>query len=272
MLNLMYITNNPTVAKIAEDAGVNRIFVDMEYLKKEERQGGLDSVKNHHTIEDVKTIKTALSKAELLVRINPINENSEDEINNVVDAGADIIMLPWFHTAQEAEGFINLVNGRAKTLLLLESNKAVDCLDEILCLPKIDEMYIGLNDLSLCYGMKFMFQLMADGTVEKLTSKIKEKNIPFGIGGIAQIGQGDLPAENIIREHYRLASSSAILSRSFCNTTNVNDYTKVEKTFTEGIAQIRNLENECANASKSYFIENKKALDDKIWSIVEGLK
>lgn len=272
MLNLMYITNNVQVAKIAENAGVNRIFADMEYLKKEKRQGGLDSVKNHHTINDVKNIRAALNKAELLVRINPINENSEEEINAVVDAGADIIMLPWFHTVKEAEGFINLVNGRTKTLLLLESNNAVDCLDEILNLNGIDEMYIGLNDLSLCYGMKFMFQLLADGTVEKLATKIREKNIPFGIGGIAKIGQGDLPAEYIIREHYRLGSSSAILSRSFCNTNNVKNYTKVEKTFNEGIAQIRNLENECENARQDYFIENKKALDDKIWNIVEGLK
>ena len=29
-LKLMYITNNPKVAKIAEEAGVDRIFVDME--------------------------------------------------------------------------------------------------------------------------------------------------------------------------------------------------------------------------------------------------
>ena len=31
-LNLMYITNNPEVAQIAEKAGVNRIFIDMEYI------------------------------------------------------------------------------------------------------------------------------------------------------------------------------------------------------------------------------------------------
>ena len=29
-LKLMYITNRPDVAKIAEDSGVDRIFVDME--------------------------------------------------------------------------------------------------------------------------------------------------------------------------------------------------------------------------------------------------
>ena len=28
----MYITNDPDVARVAEDAGVDRIFVDMEYI------------------------------------------------------------------------------------------------------------------------------------------------------------------------------------------------------------------------------------------------
>ena len=44
MLKLMYITNDPTVAKIAADAGVDRIFIDMEVLGKAERQGDMDTV------------------------------------------------------------------------------------------------------------------------------------------------------------------------------------------------------------------------------------
>jgi hypothetical protein len=44
MLNLFYITNSPEIAKIADDAGVNRIFVDMEYIGKEARQGGMDRI------------------------------------------------------------------------------------------------------------------------------------------------------------------------------------------------------------------------------------
>ena len=47
-LKLMYITNRPDVALIAEQNGVDRIFVDMEYIGKAERQGNLDTVKNHH--------------------------------------------------------------------------------------------------------------------------------------------------------------------------------------------------------------------------------
>ena len=44
MLKLMYIKNSPDVAKIAENAGVQRIFIDMEYIGKSVRQGGMDTV------------------------------------------------------------------------------------------------------------------------------------------------------------------------------------------------------------------------------------
>ena len=34
MLNLMYITNDPAVARIAETYGVDRIWLDMEFIGK----------------------------------------------------------------------------------------------------------------------------------------------------------------------------------------------------------------------------------------------
>ena len=49
MLKLMYITNRPEIARIAETAGVDWIFVDMEFIGKDVRQKGLDTVQNHHT-------------------------------------------------------------------------------------------------------------------------------------------------------------------------------------------------------------------------------
>lgn len=53
MMNLMYITKHPEIAQIAEEAGVDWIFVDMEFIGKDVRQSGLDTVQNHHTVDDV---------------------------------------------------------------------------------------------------------------------------------------------------------------------------------------------------------------------------
>ena len=41
-IKLMYITKQPEIATIAENAGVDRVFVDMEYIGKSLRQGGMD--------------------------------------------------------------------------------------------------------------------------------------------------------------------------------------------------------------------------------------
>ena len=107
-MKLMYITNSTDVATVAENAGVDRIFIDMEYIGKNLRQGGMDTVQNHHTVEDIKNIRKTLKKAELLVRINPVHDrteaysSTEEEVDEVIKAGADIIMLPYFKTKKEA--------------------------------------------------------------------------------------------------------------------------------------------------------------------------
>lgn len=272
MLKLMYITNRPEIARIAETAGTDRIFVDMEFIGKDERQKGLDTVKSHHTAEDVAVIKAAVETAEVLVRVNPIHESlpdypsSAEEIDAVIEAGADVVMLPFFKTVEEVRSFLQMVDGRARTMLLLETPEAVDCLDEILELPGIDEIHIGLNDLSLGYGRKFMFELLADGTVEELCFKIRQKGIPYGFGGIAAPGNGMLPSEYIIREHYRLGSGCVILSRSFCDVQKVRDLGTINSMFLEGIRQIRALEAECENHAR-FFRENRLELVEKVSEI-----
>ena len=45
--------------------------------------------------------------------------------------------------------------------------------------------------------------------------------------GIASLGQGLLPSEHVIAEHYRLGSTIAILSRSFCNTDKMTDLNEI---------------------------------------------
>ena len=276
-LKLMYITNRPDVAKIAEENGVDRIFVDMEYIGKAERQGKMDTVQNHHTIEDVRKVRAVLNKAELLVRLNPIHNateeycSSEDEINAVIDAGADIVMLPYFKTIEEIYRFITAVSGRVKTMLLLETKEAVAITDVILTMKGIDEIHIGLNDLCISYGKTFMFELLTDGTVERLCRKMELANKFYGFGGIASLGRGMVPAEMIIKEHYRLGSHMAILSRSFCNINNFEELDAVEEIFYRGVREIRTLEKECGEHLK-YFTDNRKELTEAVDGVVEIIR
>ena len=274
-LKLMYITNRPDIALIAEKNGVDRIFVDMEYIGKAERQGNLDTVKNHHTIHDIQVLRGVLTQSELLVRVNPIHEktdeydSSEEEIEATVKAGADIIMLPFFKTVAEVKRFLRIVNGRARTMLLLETPEAVEVLDEILDIPGIDEIHIGINDLSLGYKKRFMFELLTDGTVERLCRRIAQKGIFYGFGGIASLGRGLVPAELIIKEHYWLGSRMAILSRSFCNVDQFEDINASEEIFFRGVREIRTPEKECASHTR-YFTDNRKELKAAVDAVVSG--
>lgn len=270
-MKLMYITNNPDIAKVAEESGVDWIFVDLEILGKEERQGHLDTVISKHDVKDVKPIKDVLSSSKLLVRVNPINKNSQAEINQVIDSGADIVMLPFFKTHQEVIEFIEIVNQRAKVCLLLETPESVDDLDNILSLNGIDYIHVGLNDLHLGYELKFMFELISNGTVENIIEKIKNTNIEYGFGGIAKLGEGDLPADNIIVEHYRLKSTMAILSRTFLNTKNNNDLAEIKEVFTKGIKDIRIYEEKVKNYTLEEYNDNKKHIDEKVNEILKRM-
>ena len=276
-LNLMYITNSAEVARIAESAGVDRIFVDMEYIGKELRQGGMDTVKSHHTIGDIKNIRSVVKNAELLVRCNPIHSgtsevsSSKEEIDAIVSAGADVIMLPYFKTASEVRKFVKIVDGRVRTMLLVETPEAVSSIDEILAIGGVDEMFVGLNDLSIGYGKRFMFELLCDGTIENLCRKFREKHIPFGFGGIAALGRGMLPAEKIITEHYRHGSGAAILSRSFCMPDNFESLDKLSDYFIAGVADIRKFEEKLSQYTEADFAKNYEEMSDIVEKIVKGI-
>lgn len=271
-LKLMYITNDLDVALIAQKCGVDRVWIDLETIGKEERQKGLDAVKSHHTVEDIRTIKPHLTTSEMLVRVNHWFDGSVDEIEAVIDAGADMIMLPYWKTVEEVKSFVEAVNGRCKTTLLLETKEAVECVDEVLNLGGFDEIHIGLNDLHLSYGMTFMFELLADGTVEMLCKKFRAAGLPYGFGGIAKLGDGLLPAEKVIMEHYRLGSTRAILSRTFCDNAKIESIEEIDRVFRENMEALKNYENAVAAMTQDEFERNQADVSKAVDEIVTRIK
>ena len=274
-IKLMYITNRPEIAVIAENAGVDRVCVGMEYIGKDLRQAGMDTVQSHHTVDDVRKIRQTISRAELLVRCNPIHDktslytDSREEIEGILEGNPDIIMLPYFKTAQEVETFVRLVDGRAKTFPLVETREAVESIDEILQVDGIDEIYVGLNDLSISYGHRFMFQPLADGTLDRLAEKFHAKGLSFGFGGLASLNKGLLPGSYVLKEHYRLGSSRVILSRSFCNADKAESQKWVRDVFGIGIAQLRQLEQQLQTEGADYG-ENHRIVQEKVAEILEN--
>ncbi|MCF8719336.1 aldolase/citrate lyase family protein [Nitrospina gracilis] len=215
MLTLMLITNHPDLAKNAVAAGVNRIFVDLEVIGKKERQGHLDTWISGHSMDDARRVREAIPDAELLIRLNPPHPGIEQEIEEALAIGPELLMLPMFRTADELARFSEQVGGRAGVVPLVETPEAADALESIVRVPGLKEVYIGLNDLHLGLKQNFIFQPLADGMVDALAKTILNAGLPFGFGGIARIGEGQLPGEMVLGEHLRLGSSSVILSRTF---------------------------------------------------------
>ena len=271
-LKLMYITNNADVALIAQKYGVDRVWIDLETLGKEERQKGLDAVKSQHSVDDIKRIKPLLTTSEMLVRVNHWYDGSVNEINAVIEAGADMIMLPYWKTVEEVQQFMDTVGGRCKTTLLLETKEAVDVVDDVLKIPGVDEIHIGLNDLHLSYGLDFMFELLTNGTVEMLCEKFKAAGLPYGFGGIAKIGDGAVPAEKIILEHYRLGSTRAILSRTFCDNAKIESIEEIDRVFKINMAELREFEKYAAEATDQIFKDNRKELIEAVEQVVAKVR
>ncbi len=214
-IDLLLITADAPLARAAMEAGIDWVFIDLEIKGKHARQGHRDTVISGHTIDDIVRVRQVIPTHNLLVRIDPWNEESSTQVESVLQAGAGAIMLPMFVHADEVRRFTEAVAGRARTFGLVETPGALENMDEILESGGLDQIHFGINDLSLALGRDFLFEVMADGSLNQAVDKCRSYGMRFGIGGVGRIGTGDLSADLILAEHERLGSQAVILSRSF---------------------------------------------------------
>lgn len=269
-MEFILITNDTELARYAQDCGVDRVMVDLEYLGKKERQGHLDTVISNHSLQDVSKVRNVLHSSKLQVRVNPIHKGSEKEINEVLSRGAEIVMLPMFKTCHEVETFLSIINGRAITCLLLETSQALVRIDDILQIEGIDEVYIGLNDLHLSMGLDFMFELLSGGIVEYIATKINKKGIRFGFGGITRFGKGVVDSHLVLSEHYRLGSQVVILSRDFHGKARSLEDLKIQLNLEDEIKKIRSYVSDLSDLSETNLLCNSKRIShivsEYIWN------
>lgn len=275
MLNLLYITSHPEAAQYAVACGVNRIFVDLEYMGKAGRQAGRDTHLAQHTPQDVAAVRAALegTDGEVLARCNPWGSHSPDEIAALLEAGADWIMLPMFTTPEEVESFIAAVGGRARTVLLLETAPALARLPQVLeAAREVDEIFVGLNDLHLGLGLDFMFEVLTGGLVEYVARAAQARELSFGFGGIARVGRGAVPAEMVLGEHVRLGSRSVILSRDFPLARDRHEEHRPDFDLAAEIRKIRDWEARYAELTTGQLLENATALRERVAGVVGEIR
>lgn len=270
-IQFLFITNSPELASFAVASGVDRIFLDLEILGKQARQGHLDALISRHEVVDLAVLRAVVPAGRLLVRVNPVHDGTELEIDRVVRDGADIVMLPMFHGPAEVERFCHAVAGRARTCLLVETIGAMLTLADCVRIAGVDEVHIGLNDLHLELGLRFMFEPLTDGLVDGMAQVLHEAAVPFGIGGVARAGEGLLPAELLLGEHARLGSSGSILSRTFHRQARTVDEIRAQMDFPAEVAKLRRAHAAFATASPAELDANHDEVNRRVRAIAATL-
>lgn len=214
MIRLMLIPESEEMAREALEAGVDRLFIDLERAGKQERQGTGTWI-SRQSLDDVARYRDAFPGTHILVRTDPWAGLDPAQLEGVLASGVQQVMLPMIRSADDVAAMCTAVDGRLPLVPLIETVASARELERIAGLAGVAELFIGLNDLHLDRGDSFMFQPLADGTVEGLGRIAQAAGKPFGFGGMARLGHGDLDAELILAEHVRLGSTAVMLSRKF---------------------------------------------------------
>jgi len=268
MLHLLMIVDDPEIALFASEHGVDRLFVDLEYMGKDVRQKGMNTWKSQQTLEDVSKIRAAAPKAHLLVRINPLHDASKSEIDEVVARGADSIMLPMFHDVETVARIHEYVDGRAELVPLAETKAGLDAIPEIIETVPLERLHIGLNDLHLDMKYRFMFQPIAEGILETACQAMRKKGVALGLGGVARAKEGIVSPEYLLGEHVRLGSDAAILSRSFHRGAETLEALQLEMDFAAEVQKLRETYDRFLRATPADLEKNRIATADRINDVV----
>jgi hypothetical protein len=264
MLELIQITNDPAFARRCDALDGIRIMVDLERLGKAERQAGRDTFISTHRLNDVGRVRQALTRSRLMVRVNPLHPGTREEVEDVLDRGADLLMLPMFTRAQEVRNFAAVVAGRAGIVPLLETADAARTLVEWVGTPGLHEVFVGLNDLHRTLAQRFMFEPLATGMLDRIAATVHAQRLRFGFGGIARLNEGMLPGIDVLAEHLRLGSGAVILSRTFHRSESA-------ATFEDEVAGLREAERRLSARATEQIEADRVRIASNIARIAAGM-
>lgn len=157
----------PSIAEIAAQQGLDWLAVDMEHTEI-----------GYETLTDIFRGLNG-SGTSPFVRVR---SNDALDIRRALDIGAEGIIVPLVHTAEEAkkavsyckyppegirgyafcrandwgddfDGYVKTANDRTMVFVMAESREAVENIDEILNVSGIDGVFIGPYDMSASYGV-----------------------------------------------------------------------------------------------------------------------
>ncbi len=222
---LTLFTDDPRLSRIANEAGIDRIGPDLEILGKKERQDASRDRISCHDLKRLPAVAKTLRLSCLFARIDPVSERTSEEVEFLLRQGVQALMLPYFQHPDQVRRFVDLVGGRARTILLLETPQAMVRVREVVAVPGVDEIHVGLNDLHRGLGLASHFELLCSPVMEMLSDLVNGAGLWFGFGGVGRVDDRSLPvgSELVYPQYLRLHGRSAIVSRVFLRPGNGGD-------------------------------------------------
>lgn len=199
-------------------AGIDGVIVDLEKKNKIERQSGFDTQINQHSINDIINLKKLDPSIYIICRTESISNTNKNEIQAIIDAGADEILIPMVKKRHEINTALSWLSNQIPLSIMLETK---DILQEISALPfvHIKRAYIGLNDLHISRETSSLFDAFTDGTVDKIFAQVNGRT-QLGVAGITVPSGGyPIPAKYLMSELLRLTADFTFLRRSYFKDT-----------------------------------------------------
>jgi len=187
---------DPTVAAVVCNLGYEWVLIEAEHCPY-----------NPETLREI----LAVIRARGVVPIVRVTDNNTSLIKQALDLGAEGIMVPLLHTAEDArravaacryppqgirgftprdasnffkdiDYYMSTINERVIAMLQVEHIDAVNNLDSILATPGIDCILIGPGDLSFSLGHPLQSQHPdVQNAIQTTIAKCNAAKIPVGI-------------------------------------------------------------------------------------------
>jgi 2-keto-3-deoxy-L-rhamnonate aldolase RhmA len=214
---LTFWTDDPVLARYADRAGVDRVGPDLEVIGKADRQGRAGTWISPHRQEQIPSVRKSLIQARLFARVNPMHERTAEEVERLLGLGVEVFMLPMFTRAKEVDEFAGMVKARAQIIPLLETAHAAAEVDRLTVREDIDEIHIGLNDLSLSLGLPNRFAALNTSLISEVAAGVRDAGKRLGLGSIARACDASLPVRSdlMYAEYARLGATAALIGKNF---------------------------------------------------------
>lgn len=210
-MDYLLFTHDADYARAAATAGMAAIIVDWEWRGKPGRQAGHDTEINRGGVDDLIAIRAAVDCG-VICRVNNHPACLHEDVSLAVQHGADEILLPMFRRIEEVEALLDVLDGRARLGVLVETVDAMQLGRDLEHLP-ISRVYVGLHDYRIDTGNHDLFLPLVDGTLDRFRETYRGA---FGFAGITRPDGGQpIPQTLLLAAMLRLDCSFGVARRGF---------------------------------------------------------